>query len=346
MSLIINTPPAESDLWVPVPAAGEVWNTHTIHTHYFGFSVPEAQIGVFIYVRYQPVFGLCSGGVCIFQGLDNLRPLDIEHNNFVVTMPYPQVQGGVIETANGLRLEFIELGRKVRLSYRSADGKTAFDIVQTATTPLLPRGHVMPGEDRDADPGMKPGGSEQFMHCVGELQLNGQTHRVDCYPVRDRSWRQIRTEDEVEYPPVGWSPMYFGADLSFNQIGYESPDADPVWKDAFTVDPAKPSHYFAWVVRNGEPRNIVRVRRKVLRYHPQLFAAIEQDIEAEDTSGEIYRFHGQAIAMAQLPSWPNNLFIDSVYRWTDAKGQVAHCAYQEAWYHRFQRHMRARRLQA
>jgi hypothetical protein len=334
------TVPASTDLLIPLPE-GQTWHPHTIHTHYFGFSVPSAAIGAFIYVRYQPVFNLCSGGVCLFQGMDNLRPLDIEHNNYVVTMAYPKVIDNTIETSNGLRMEFLEPGEKIRLTYNSADGAASFDIVQTATTVLLPRGHVMPGEDTDADPAQKPGGFEQFMHCTGTLTLNGQTHAIDCYPVRDRSWRQIRTEDEVIYPPVGWSPMYFGDDLCFNQIGYESHDAAP-WRAAFTMDPAKPAHYFAWLVKNGEARNVPTVNRRVLRYHPDLFTAVEQEITAIDDQGEQYKFHGEAIAMAQLPSWPNNLFFDSIYRWRDAAGRETYCAYQEAWYHRYQRLMRGR----
>ena len=49
-------------------------------------------------------------------------------------------------------------------------------------------------------------------------------------------------------------------------------------------------------------------------YHPELFAAIEQDIEAEDDTGIIYYFKGSAVATAQLPSWPNNILVDSVFR--------------------------------
>jgi len=49
-------------------------------------------------------------------------------------------------------------------------------------------------------------------------------------------------------------------------------------------------------------------------YHPELFAAIEQDIEAEDDTGIIYHFKGSAVATAQLPSWPNNILVDSVFR--------------------------------
>ena len=333
--------PAATDLMIPKPAAGEVWHPHTIHTHYFGFSVPQANIGVFIYVRYQPVFELSSGGVCIFQGMDNLRPLDCEHSNFIVTMPYPEVVGNVIETVNGLRLEFIEPGKVVRLTYESPDGETGFDVTQTALTIALPRGHVMPGEDVDTDANQKPGGFEQFMHCVGTLSINGDTHAVDCYPVRDRSWRQVRTENEVLYPAVGWSPMYLGDDFCFNQIGYELHDKAP-WRGAFDIDETKPAHYFAWLVKDGEARNVPTVQRRALKYHPDLFVATQQEIVAIDDKGERYRFHGEAVAMAQLPSWPNGLFFDSVYRWRDEQGREAYCAYQEAWYHRCQRHMRRR----
>ncbi|HKY91258.1 MAG TPA: hypothetical protein VJM11_09460 [Nevskiaceae bacterium] len=333
--------PAGVDLQIPLPN-GEQWPSHTIHTHYFGFTVPEARIGAFIYLRCMPVFEIASGGVCLFQGLDNRRPLDIEHCNYVITMPYPEVKGNVIETANGLKLDFLEPGERVRLTYRSADGRTSFDVVQQAVTPRLPRGHVMPGEDRDTSSSQKPGGLEQFMHCTGELILDGQRYAVDCHPVRDRSWRQVRTEDEVLYPTVGWSPMHFGDDLCFNQVGWEAPDADPVWKGAFDLACDKPTFYFAWVVKDGEPRNVVKVRRAVTQRHPELFAATRQTIEATDEKGDTYRFQGEAIAMAHLPSWPNNIFIDSVYRWTDEKGRVAHCAYQETWYHRMQRHLRGR----
>lgn len=46
----------------------ENWDPHTIHTHYFGFSIPSAEIGAFLYIRYQPAFPLCQGGVSIFRG--------------------------------------------------------------------------------------------------------------------------------------------------------------------------------------------------------------------------------------------------------------------------------------
>jgi hypothetical protein len=341
----------ETDLLLPRPSAGEVWDPHTIHTYYFGLSVPEAEIGVFVYLRSQPVFGMCTGGVAVFRGLDNVLPLGIEHLDWILTMPYPEIVerpgvGGVptagITTMNGLRIAFLEPGRVVRLTYASPDGATSLDVTQTAVTPLLVRGHVMPGEDIDTDPAQQPGGSEQFLHCVGELVLNGERHAVDCHPVRDRSWRQVRTEREVNHPPIGWSPMRFGDDLMFNQVGFESPDTSPPWKGLFDVPDGAPTFHFGWVLVDGEPRRLTAVRRSVARRHPELFAALEQDIEAEDETGARWRFHGRAIAMAHLPSWPNNFFVDSVYRWEDEAGRVSHCSYQEAWYRRFQRMMTTR----
>jgi hypothetical protein len=71
--------PPSSDLVLPLPGAGETWDPYTVHTHYFGFSVPEARIGAFLYIRYQPAFPLSQGGVCIFRGFDNYSPVDIDH---------------------------------------------------------------------------------------------------------------------------------------------------------------------------------------------------------------------------------------------------------------------------
>jgi hypothetical protein len=141
---------------------------------------------------------------------------------------------------------------------------------------------------------------------------------------------------------VAWSPIRFGDDLMFNQVGFESPDTGPAWKGLFDVADDARTFHFGWVWVDGEARHLTRVRRDVARYHPELFAAVEQDIEAEDETGATWRFHGRAIAMAHLPSWPNNFFVDSVYRWEDEAGRVAHCTYQEAWYRRFHRAMTVR----
>ncbi len=136
--------------------------------------------------------------------------------------------------------------------------------------------------------------------------------------------------------------MCFGDDLMFNQVGFEPLDTDPTWKGLFDVPPDRPSHHFGWVIRKGEARQLTRVRRRVLARHPGSFGALRQEIEAEDEAGDGYTFRGEAVALAHLPSWPNNYFLDSVYRWEDDQGRVTHRTGQEAWYHTYHRAMRER----
>ncbi len=339
----IGIHPPETDLLLPLPADGEQWDPHLIHTHYFGFSVPEAAIGVFFYLRCQPTFPLSQGGVCVFQGTDNVEYTDMAFVDYEITMPWPTIDGNRITTANGLGIEFTEPGRTARLTYTSDDGACSIDVVADAVTPLLARGHVMPGEEAHEDLGRNPGGTEQFMHVTGELLLHGERHAVDCFAPRDRSWRQIRVEKRgaVPVPPVGWSPMYFGPDLIFNQVSFEPLDTDPAWAGLYEVGD-RPSHHYAWIQLGEQTREITSVRRNVLEYHLRIHLPMRQEIEAVDEQGDRYRFTGEAIACACLPAWPNVSFHDSVYRWTDEHGRVAYATYQELWFDKYQRAMKGR----
>jgi hypothetical protein len=314
----------ETDL-IGVVAGEGGFEPYTVHTHYFGFQVPEAGIGAYTYIRYQPYFPLSQGGVVIFQGLDHRVPLEAAYLDYRMTMPYPTVDGSRITTANGLGVEFLELGRRARITYESPDA--AFDITQVAVTPLVARGAVIPGENLHAS--HQPGGSEQFMHCTGELRLHGEDFPVDCYMPRDRSWRQSRTEARGgrHESPVAWTPIYFpDAELAFNQVGFESPGP----------------HHFAWVCDHGELRSVVSVQRSTEALHPYVPAPLRQTIVAEDAAGATYRFTGEALALAPIPSWPNAGTYDSVVRWTDDAGRVGYGPCQGIWYDAFQRLMKER----
>lgn len=346
--MALATRPPESDLWIARPDAGVEWNPHTIHTHYFGFSVPEASIGAFLYVRWMPAFPLVQGGVVLFQGLENVHTTDNLHQDYQMTMPWPEVQDGAFQTANGLRIEVLEPGRRFRVSYDSGDGAASFDTIHEAVTPLLARGHIVPGEEGHHGSGKVAvtGGSEQFMHATGTLRLGDEEHAIDSHYPRDRSWGQVREERRGgprPMPPVGWTPMYFGEDLIFNQISFEHPDSDPAWKGLFEFPEGAPTHHYAWVVEGGETKGITRVRREAQEYHPQLDVVIRQTVEAEAEDGTVYRFRGEAIAAANVPAWPNASFRDTVYRWEDEQGRVTHSTYQELWYDRYQHAMAERR---
>jgi hypothetical protein len=341
MALEIHRP--ETDL-IGLDPAGDDWEPTTVHTHYFGFQVPEAGIGGFLYIRYQPYFPLSQGSVIIHQGLDNTAHLDLAFLDWRLTMPYPEVDGRTVTTANGFRLEILEPGARFRTSYRAADGACSFDLRHEAVTPLVARGAVIPGENLHT--GHEPGGSEQFMHCTGELVLHGERYDVDCHMPRDRSWRQSRTDERGgrHDPPVAWTPFYFpDRRLAFNQVGFESPDTDPVWAPELAIPEGAPGHHFAWVCVDGELRELTRVWRRVDELHPTVPAPLRQTIEATDDTGQEYRFTGEAVGLAAIPSWPNAGTWDSVVRWTDADGAVAYGPCQGIWYDRFARLMKRRR---
>lgn len=321
------------DIYMPLPAEGEVLDPCTILTYYFGFSIPEAAIGGFIYGRNQPAFPLSQGGVCIFQGTDNYDFLDMEFSDYRNTMPWPVVTENSVEYINRLKFEFLELGKRARVTYKSPDGGTSLDLLQEAVTPLLARGHVVPGEDLHKDETLQTGGLEQVMRCTGELVLNGERFDVDCFNARDRSWGQVRPEGKraVAAPPVGWSPMYFDESFIFNQVSFEPMSENPPWASLYDIPDNAPTFHFAWICVDGEMRAVKSVHRNVTKRHPILSVAMAQTIIAEDETGQMHKFFGEAVAMANMPSWPNAALRVGVYRWTDEQGRVTHDSYQEMW---------------
>lgn len=342
--MLLEILPDETDLIIPLEERGS-WDPQTIHTHYFAAHVAEANLGAFIYLRYQPAFPLCQGGVCLFRGLDNLDPLEMDYVDFEITMPWPEIDGGQITTRNGLHIDIVEPGHEMRVRYESRDGRTSVDLCQTAAGPLIARPHNMPGEEIATSQSTSPGGSEQMMHCTGEIVLHGERHAVDCFAGRDRSWRQVRVEsiEGPGLPPLAWSPVHFDEGLSFGQLSYEPLDTSPAWRGLYEVDPTARSHIYAWLYANGSPREVISVRRNVLEYHPTLPAAIRQQLTIEDATGASHHFEGEAIAMSPVPAWPNIGLVDSVYRWTNASGDIAHGSYQEVWWGDYAREMKRRR---
>lgn len=107
--------------------------------------------------------------------------------------------------------------------------------------------------------------------------------------------------------------------------------------------PSWPSHHYAWILVDGEPRAITEVRRTVHQRHPQLHLATRQEIETWDDRGQRQHFRGEAVAAAQLPAWPSAAFHDSVTPWTDEAGRDTFCTYQEVWFDDYHRAMKPRR---
>ena len=337
------THPPETDLLLPQPGNGDMWDPMTVFTHAELLSVPEASISIFCYLRALPAYGMSQGGISVFRGLDNPANVGgVTHVDYNETAPWPEVGERTFRTANGLTLEFTEPGRELHLTYESSDGSVRLDVVQTAVTELLARGHIIPGEDVDSDPARRPGGSEQLVRSRGTLKLDGTTHQIDSVDCRDRSWAQVRSEagNVAQQPPICWTPMYFGDELMFNQVGFENLDTDPLWAGLFEVPDEVPSHFHGWVIVDGEVRKVSNVHRNVLEYHPVLLSPTRQVIHATDEQGDTYHFEGDAVAMAAVPAWTNATLRQFMYRWTNVEtGASALNSGQEIWLdNRYARH--------
>jgi len=323
--------PPETDLLIPRPEAGEHWDPHTIHTHYYAFCVPDAEIGLYSYIRYQPEFPLSQAGVMIYRGLENRSLADSLFLDYQITLPWPEVDGNAFRTANGLTYDVVEPGRRARMTFESVDGAASFDVEAEAVTELVARGHVMPGEEQHT--GEASGGTEQFMRYTGRLVVDGEEFDVDSHYPRDRSWRQLRAEDRTSPPgpPMAWTPVYFDESLAFNQIGFEHPDSHPAWAGEYEIPPGMPTHHWSWITRNGELRELIDVRRTVTKSHPDTHAPLGMEITATDESGEEYELSGEAIAHCMLPGWPNLSSYESLMRWETADGKVGYGPAQSVW---------------
>jgi hypothetical protein len=341
-----STANPEAELYFPLPPEGETWHPHMIHSYYFGFHIPEERIGAYVYLRCQPAFEMSGGGVVIHRGTDNLWMLDAEHVDYEATMAWPTITDHSVTTANGLSIDFLELGEKIRLAYDSNDGHASFDLILDAVTPLVARRRLMPGEESDEDPARNPGGHEQFVHITGTLVLGGEEYAVDCFNQRDRSWSQVRTErrNAVVTPPLGWGGAYFDDTLAFNQFGLEPPDTDPAWKRLGLfpdVPPDGPFHHWAWLYTSGELREVPVVRRTVHERDPLTYMPTRQQIELVDETGASYLIQGQVVSMSEVYGWPNLMGHDGVFRWETEDGRVAHGPYQEVWHDAYHRAMTA-----
>ena len=223
----------------------------------------------------------------------------------------------------GCVIEFLEPGRVARVTYASADGARPSTSSPTGVTPLLARGHVVPGEeDHHSDPGAVPGGSEQFMHMTGELVLQRRAPRSGLLlPARPLLAPGPHGDRGTAAGPAGGlvaDVLRRRSDLQSDLLrgaGHRPRLARHL------RHPGRPAH---------APLRLAAAGRQDPGHRPgppqragvpaATFTALRQEIEAEDETGGGPPLHGEAIATATMPAWPNVSFHDSVYRWTDETG--------------------------
>lgn len=172
---------SEHDGFHPVSNDDPAW----IETVWFPFWVPTRGVSVYVRVVFQPNLGRYGGSVAVWSGEDAL------HFDGALTGSFDQWDElgdlRALALPGGLQLECAEAAQRYRVRYEQPD--CALDVCfEALAEPVYPA-----PED---SPGMFAGHLDQHGRVTGWLRLGDETHEVDCWTVRDRSWgpRVVRSD--------------------------------------------------------------------------------------------------------------------------------------------------------
>ena len=280
-------------------------------TWFWNFHVPEAAINCFAYCWVHPNLNVVSGGLFIYKGFkeSHLQCELFEYRDYMAAGFLGD--GSDIRMPNSFRAQVIIPMEQVRLTFDDPARECAVNVELKAVD--IP---IMRANNKHF---------EQVMHATGVLLLRGETHKIDCYPVRDRSWGEQRPENHNPSPPYTWVTGVFGPDLAFNVGSHDDPDRKPDWIGL--MPPPQRIFNDGWVVRNGQQRRIVRstklTERTGLRRAP-----VTHDYEFEDDQGEDYHITGRVIAQTPHSGWSNSICHCGLVEW-DWNGRTGYGETQE-----------------
>lgn len=257
-------------------------------TQYFGFFVPEAQIHCFTWIWHHPNLNSVQGGTMAWKGI---KPISLGCELFDLR---GHMDGSVL---NDFRTYTLDSHLTVShadpfqftLKYDDPERDNHFEVVQQGVSEVL----MWPSNKH----------FEQVMKCEGSITLRGETHKVDCYSVRDRSWGEYRLEDPMAIPPNSWVTGVFGEDFSFLVTCMDDPALSPIWCDDFTVN-AKSLLRFGWMVVDGD-KVAVRSARSLTEYEKDTLLPTAMRLEIEDERGRNYELTGRVTAATPLTNWLN-----------------------------------------
>lgn len=207
-------------------------------TQFFGFSIPEEGIHASNYINHHVHQRHIMGGACVFQGVRHysLAAQLCDLRLYMTDEPLANDMHSV-KLENGYHTEVLEPMKRHRIRYTDSSRKNSFDIEYTAIAPAV--GMVQTGH------------FEQAMRTQGELWLRGKRFDVNGYTIRNRTWAEIRDEQHVNIPPVGWTACVIDENFAFCCTAHDHPDLNPVWKGRFQI-PEDKLLLGGWLWRDGE----------------------------------------------------------------------------------------------
>jgi hypothetical protein len=188
---------------------------------YFNFFDREKALGGFVRLGNRANEGNAELTVCLYM----------PDGRVLFTFQRPAITHNDAFDAGGMRFEVLEPGQSLRTSYggklleladpramadpgrafrESPKRRVAIDLAHDAVGPLYGSAGDPDRESEPADQQFAKAHYEQHMHVTGHLEIEGETHEIDGYGLRDHSWGP-RTWQAIH--AYQWLTLNFGADL-------------------------------------------------------------------------------------------------------------------------------------
>jgi len=277
--------------WVITPqddgfheASAHPWETETFWT---SFNIPERKMSGWFYnqvLANQGETGLCNGGAFVWNDQD-VSPYDVQVKGVPIAAPRDLND---VKLPNGNHIKTLD--HLKRYSVQRYD-KGCFECELFFDAVMEPNPHPM-----ETWPFFKGRHFDQAMHVTGELKLNGETIKLDCLSVRDRSWSPRPPHDMQAETKPGEPPR---PPRARRGIGYIFGTASA--QDAFLV-------YTSWIagedvdkadtgylIRDGIWAHIVNGERRCV-VDPDREWIWRIEFEGRDTLGRTFTAVGEMVS--------------------------------------------------
>jgi hypothetical protein len=254
---------------------------------YFNFYDPSLRLGGFVRIGNRPNEGYAEMTICLY----------LADGSVAFMFWRPEIEGNDQFDAAGLRFEVIAPLEKHRIEYEGTcclltrplellDPRGAFSSNPHVPVSLvLAYEAISPAVGGDAPellPGFARGHLEQHGRAVGRVVIDGSSHEIDGFGLRDRSWGP-RTWQALER--YRWLTMNFG------------PDAGIAAALVSTRDGREQHGGYVW--RAGE--EVQPLSRVEIETEPDPASGLHRDVTAVlRCSDAAVRFEGRVLSMVPL----------------------------------------------
>lgn len=291
-----------------VDAKDDLYRTHAdsdldsqvTETYYWTFFNAEANLHGYVYFMMRP--NLRVGTCGVFAHIGSKRDyLAAEYFDFRTYMSdaFVDAQGNIL-TSTGLRIDFIDPMKKMRIRYVDKSRAFELDMLQDAVHPPMVRAN---GKH-----------FEQTMRVTGSVVLDGVSYSLNHFAIRDRSWGERRPESGRIGPPYTWMTGVHSENLAFTIGAFDDPERNPNWRHLYSVDRSELVRD-AWIWDRGQQLRFARIS-KITERDADGITPARNIIDCETSAGSRYRFVGQITANLPWKTWQNAMCHVGLTRWT------------------------------